>query len=127
MSNEYKKTISKERLLAPKDANNELTAFMLELFRVLGYEMTIVYRDDKDNGQREVKATWEKLKPKTKADLLRAMTDEELAKTMNSTGECPPCECPYAYADLSESGGNITDKQCVECWLEWLKQEAKDA
>lgn len=60
------------------------------------------------------------------ADKIRQMTDEELAKTMHSTGDCPPCECPYAYADLSESGGNITDKQCVECWLDWLKQETKD-
>ena len=63
--------------------------------------------------------------PQTHADCIRAMTDEELAKTMHSTGDCPPRECPYAYADLSENGGNITDKQCVECWLDWLKQEAK--
>lgn len=66
-------------------------------------------------------------KPVTNADRIRAMTDEELAKTMHSTGDCPPRECPYAYADLSENGGNITDKQCVECWLDWLKQEANDA
>lgn len=63
---------------------------------------------------------------KTHGDAFRAMTDEELAKTMNSTGECPPRECPYAYADLNESGGNITDKQCVECWLDWLREEATD-
>lgn len=59
---------------------------------------------------------------RSNGDVFRAMTDEELAKTMSSTGECPPCKCPYAYADLSESGGNITGEQCMGCWLDWLKQ-----
>ena len=53
-----------------------------------------------------------KLKPATNADRIRAMTDEEMAHTINDYFMgCPPVDC--------EDGG------CEQCWLGWLKQEAK--
>lgn len=55
----------------------------------------------------------------TNADLFRAKTDEELAKTMEDTGECPPHKCPY------DNDGPIARRDCQKCWLDWLKQEAE--
>lgn len=60
-------------------------------------------------------------KPRTRADRLRAMTDEELAKFMGELPCCPP------GADVKElcypmDSCEGTDLQ-VRCWLDWLKQE----
>ena len=65
-----------------------------------------------------------KRKPKTNADRIRSMTDEELAKFMGELPCCPP------GADLKElcypmDSCEGTDLQ-VQCWLEWLRQEAGD-
>lgn len=49
--------------------------------------------------------------PKTNADKIRAMTDEELAYWIMC-----PYDSPYCTG---------TD-QCIECTLEWLKQPAED-
>lgn len=50
-------------------------------------------------------------KPITNADRLRAMTDEELGKWMQSYAEwCPPGDCC---------------EDCLNCWPKWLKEEAK--
>lgn len=50
----------------------------------------------------------------TNADRIRAMTDEELAKLIDDAKIiCPPIDCP-------EEGN------CVDCWLDYLKQEVKD-
>ena len=55
-------------------------------------------------------------KPKTNADRIRAMSDEELAGMLRSTG------CPLARSDMAckEFGS------CRNCWLEYLKQPVKD-
>lgn len=53
--------------------------------------------------------------PLTNADRIRSMTDEELAIVETAKGGCPhDCETPD---DL--------DTNCVECWLDWLKQEGE--
>ena len=49
--------------------------------------------------------------PKTNADLIRAMTDEDLAYWIM---------CPY---DSPYCDG--TEHNCVECTMEWLKQPAE--
>lgn len=103
--NEYRKTIGKDRLQTTEQATQELVSFMLELFRVLGYEMSIAYRDDKTNGQREIKAKWEAMKPTTNADRIRAMSDEELADYLRYYSDS------YARYDMD--------------WLDWLRQEAE--
>ena len=61
-----------------------------------------------------------KYSKKTNADRIRAMTDEELAKLLSDPcpGDLEPADsCFYSIADGD-------DTVCVDCWLEWLKQEA---
>lgn len=56
----------------------------------------------------------------TNGDRIRAMTDEELAKTI--------CWCPPPFRNCN----NLCDicmahnDDCEICWLKWLKQEATD-
>lgn len=52
--------------------------------------------------------------PKTKADRIRAMTDEELAWELARI-----CRMPF-YKDDSE-----IDEYEVDCWANWLKQEVE--
>ena len=56
-----------------------------------------------------------KPKPMTNADLIRAMTDEELAEFLNCHNFC-------ARNFDCENG----KQPCIECNLEWLKQEADE-
>lgn len=63
---------------------------------------------------------WEPI-PKTNADRIRAMTDEELAELMEDKGDCPPIECPH-----DGEGAKVTRLDCKACWLDWLKQEVAD-
>ena len=51
--------------------------------------------------------------PQTKADRIRAMTDEELAQFLNTRG------CP------SENQSNCFEMSCKHCWEKWLKQPAE--
>lgn len=66
----------------------------------------------------------------TNADLIRAMSDEELAENLyywfcnleERIGYCknmPECE------KLLETEDGIPEKKCIGCLLEWLKQPAK--
>lgn len=48
---------------------------------------------------------------KTNADKLRAMSDEELAEFVYN------CDCPPAPMNCQHS--------CIQCWLDWLRQEAE--
>ena len=53
--------------------------------------------------------------PITKADSIRAMSDEQLAEFLKNVrlekGDCP--------TDMSKCKNN-----CYDCWLDWLRQEA---
>lgn len=53
----------------------------------------------------------------TRADHIRAMTDEELAKAL---GERTMLECPHPHEFCKT-------RTCVGCFLEWLQQPAKEA
>lgn len=54
--------------------------------------------------------------PMTHGDQLRAKNDEELARWIaDRSFDCPP---GFSPAPLG------CDDVCVECWLDWLKQEA---
>lgn len=53
--------------------------------------------------------------PKTNADHIRAMTDEELAKFLCEQGFCVDERCPRLWDETN----------CVECIMEWLKSEVK--
>lgn len=59
---------------------------------------------------------YEPPQPKTNADRIRAMTDEELAEwlsDMHDTVTCP------------NNGAIDCNPSCKRCWLDWLKQEGE--
>lgn len=59
------------------------------------------------------------LPPKTNADRIRAMTDEELAKFFF---DCVACDdCPVGSEKCKREFAN-----CMDAALDWLKQEADD-
>ena len=51
-------------------------------------------------------------KPKTNADRIRAMTDEELARWIATTADD---NCPDTAHE------RYCDNRCGECWRDWLK------
>ena len=66
-------------------------------------------------------------RPKTNADRIRAMSDEELAKNLynidNPDGYCrnlPECDA------LLDTEGGIPEERCITCLLEWLKQPVEE-
>lgn len=59
-----------------------------------------------------------KRKPKTNADRIRSMSDEELAYYMMRTTKCP-CEA-------RASGCCRSDITCQKAWLDWLREEVKE-
>lgn len=52
--------------------------------------------------------------PKTNADRIRAMSDEELAVALNRH-----CSC----SSLRTWHKGMCDQSCVDCWRDWLKKE----
>lgn len=66
-------------------------------------------------------------KPQTNADRIRAMSDEELAEFYcNDVDACPPGSDMKCIDELYAHGEGPypSDEQCIECWLDWLRQEA---
>ena len=57
---------------------------------------------------------------KTNGDRIRAMSDEELAGWIWADA------CPGFPTTSFGSCPEGQEKSCRECWLEWLKKEAKD-
>ena len=58
-----------------------------------------------------------KQKPRTNADKIRSMSDEEMAEFITARHYTPHCPVPQCEADES------TD--CDQCWLNWLRKEAE--
>ena len=56
-------------------------------------------------------------KPKTNADLIRAMSDEELAELLSDDERACPPRHRNCRKHITECGG---------CWLEWLKQPVRE-
>ena len=55
--------------------------------------------------------------PKTKADRIRAMSDEEMAKEFSG-------QCPAIFGGTRMAGEECAGfESCQDCWLDWLKQE----
>lgn len=57
-------------------------------------------------------------KPRTNADRIRAMTDEELAAWISEVTDDGCGMCAPGHYDCNGKDS------CAPCWLEWLKQEA---
>ena len=70
--------------------------------------------------KKETKTTieYEEVKPKTNADLIRAMTDEELAERFLEWVACD--DCPVGQKKCKREWAN-----CKDAALEWLKQEGE--
>lgn len=67
-------------------------------------------------------------KPKTNADRIRAMSDEELAKCIYEIGfACHLCSEHERLSDNPFLRNEKCDEKCVEHCLEWLKQTAEDS
>lgn len=65
------------------------------------------------------------MKAKTNADVIRAMSDEELAKFLQEDVFYEPW-CPDDVVCLFGDGCQLTDKDCGKCALKWIKQEYKN-
>ena len=65
----------------------------------------------------------EHFQPKTNADRIRNMTDEELAEFLVYT-QSTIKECMIGVADCKYEN---TDKDCKDCFLEWLQAEVKES
>lgn len=58
--------------------------------------------------------------PKTIADRIRAMTDEDLAEFLEKVGGCGP-------SFDKEYCNNVNGcPEGINCWLDWLRQEESD-
>ena len=67
-------------------------------------------------------------KPKTNADRIRAMSDEELAKWMSGGALHSDSVCSYCDRNTLEfcDGAECSNKTDAEIILDWLKQPVKD-
>ena len=64
-------------------------------------------------------AFFQRKRPITNADRIRAMTDEKLADMLVDIGECDRrCPAKLGYCIFSDSS-------CRSAWLDWLQQEAE--
>lgn len=61
----------------------------------------------------------QKVKPKTNADRIRAMTDEELAEKVSRITFCSACPVPGCDDFLGMD-------QCRDAWLSWLRSQVED-
>ena len=64
------------------------------------------------------------LNPRTKADRIRTMTDEELATMIAKNIDCCVCRNKNPVED-DECPSAKFGKSCSELWLEWLQQECE--
>ena len=59
----------------------------------------------------------------TNADRIRTMSDEELAKLIGQTSDCP---CPAESTACTEEHESDEVPECWELILRWLKQEVEE-
>lgn len=67
----------------------------------------------------------EQTKPATRADQIRAMSDEALADALYEL-DSSICKRDPRCRDLLDAGEDIPDEWCRGCMLEWLRQPAGD-
>ena len=63
-------------------------------------------------------------KSQTNADRIRAMSDEELAEKIGESIDCEVCKTMH-HAESGECPCT-PHQSCVDFWLDWLRQEAKE-
>lgn len=69
-------------------------------------------------------------KPKTNADRIRSMSDEELADAMLNLNEIGDhisfCVNAEKCDEIMENGGLIPDGMCRQCLIKWLQSEVEE-
>ena len=70
-----------------------------------------------DSVDTDIEGDCELFEPATNADVIRRMSDEELAKHI-----WPKFGCPNGKNNVT--CGYVGN--CIDCWLEWLRQPAKE-
>lgn len=67
-------------------------------------------------------------KPRTKADRIRAMTDEELAKLLYDPDSLSEKYCKNLpeCGELLDTDTGIPEEKCIGCMLQWLRQPAEE-
>ena len=60
----------------------------------------------------------------TRADRIRAMSDEELAKALYHFGDAPFCRNLEECKNMLDSDTEIPDEKCIACALRWLQEVA---
>ena len=70
-----------------------------------------------------VKAKEEKLP--SRADRIRAMTDEELAKLLYEIDGLGYCKNLPECGELLDTDTGIPEEKCIGCLLNWLRQPAE--
>lgn len=65
-------------------------------------------------------------KPPSRADRIRAMTDEELAKLLYEIDGLGYCKNLPECGELLDTEAGIPEEKCIGCMLNWLRQPAED-
>ncbi|MBO5953465.1 MAG: hypothetical protein J6Q53_05035 [Oscillospiraceae bacterium] len=58
----------------------------------------------------------------TRADRIRAMSDEELARYVYQVGDAPFCQNLEECKTMLDSDIEIPDEKCIACALRWLRE-----
>lgn len=58
----------------------------------------------------------------TRADRIRAMSDEELARYLVQYGDVPFCRNLEECRQMLDQDADIPDEKCVVCALQWLQE-----
>ena len=72
------------------------------------------------------KPTKFKAKPKTNADRIRAMSDEELAKLLYCSDSLGWCHNLPECANMLDTADGIPEEKCMACLVAWIKRPAEE-
>ena len=96
-------------------------------------EMACVYYDDQKCRKFEEPGyvSWCVLGPcahqlPSRADRIRAMTDEELAKLLYEIDGLGYCKNLPECGELLDTDTGIPEEKCIGCMLNWLRQPAEE-
>lgn len=79
--------------------------------------------DDKEQMMRYIQENAPK--PPSRADRIRVMTDEELAKLLYEIDGLGYCKNLPECGELLDAPGGIPEEKCIGCMLQWLRQPAE--
>lgn len=78
---------------------------------------------EEDFGEDRIVIPCHEFIPKTNADRIRSMTDEELAEFLLKVNKAYAEPCMTGQSDCVWEDYPTRDKGCKDCFLEWLKSE----